>query len=96
MDITMIGECIQCWAGAPTVLVSRWNVLWPTSSAEGDLSRPPLGSDEVVERKAEVGLEDKEDLDEVGEIRPARGGSATESVDDCRGHDGRRGREWMD
>lgn len=91
MDITMIGKRVQRWAGAPAVLVSRWDVLWPTPSAGGDLSwRPPWG-DKVVQDKTEVGLEDEEDLEDVGELRPAGRGSATESVDDCRGHDGGRG-----
>jgi hypothetical protein len=84
----MIGERVQRWAGAPTVLIGWWNVLWPTPSTDGDLSRCPLGSDEIVEREAEVCLKEEEDLDEVSELRPTRGRSATESVDDCRGHGG--------
>ena len=95
MDITMIGECIQCWAGAPTILVTWWNVLWPTPPTDSDLSRRPLGGDEVVKRNAEVSLKEEEDFDEVSEIRPASGGSASESVDDCRGHGGGE-REWID
>ena len=82
----MIGERVQCRAGAPAVLVGWWNVLWPTPPADGDLSRRSLGGDKVVERKTKVGLEEEEDLDEVGDVRPASGGGATESVDDCRGH----------
>ena len=48
MDITMIGERVQRWARAPTVLVGRWGVLWPASSAGGDLSWRLLGGDDVV------------------------------------------------
>jgi len=73
MDITMIGECVQRWAGASTVLVSCRYVLWPASSADCDLSRCLLGGDEVVEDKAKVGLEDEEDFDKVGELLPAGG-----------------------
>jgi len=92
----MVGERVQRWAGAPTVLVGWWNVLWPTPPADGDFSGRSLGGDKVVERKAKVGLKDEEDLDEVSEFHPASGGSATESVDNSRGHDGgRRRREGM-
>jgi len=73
MDITMIGECVQRRAGAPAVLVSRRNVLWPAPSASGDLSRRLLGGNEVVQHEAKVSLEDKEDLDHVGELGPAGG-----------------------
>lgn len=88
MEITMISECVQRRAGAPTVFVSGWNVLWPAPPTDGDLSRRPLGGDEVVEHKTEVGLKDEEDLDKVNEPRPAGGGSTTKSVNDCRGHGG--------
>jgi len=90
----MIGECVQRRARAPTVLVGRWNVLWPTPSASGDLSRRLLGGNEVVQHETEVSLEDEEDFDHVCELRPASGRSTTESVDDCRCHGGgRRERE---
>lgn len=86
MDVTMISERVQRWAGAPTVLVSWWDVLRPAPPTCGDLSRGLLGGDEVVKNKAKVRLEDEEDLEEVSELRPAGRRSATESVDDCRGH----------
>jgi len=60
----MIGERVQRRAGAPTVLVSRWDVLRPTPSTDGDLSRCLFGGDEVEQGEAEVGLEEEEDLDE--------------------------------
>ena len=88
MDITVIGKRVQRWAGAPAVFVGRWGVLWPAPSAYGDLSWRLLGGDEVVQHKTKVGLEDEEDLDEMGEARPASGGGPTESVDYCRGHGG--------
>lgn len=85
---TMISECVQCRARAPTVLVCRWSVLWPATSADGDFSRRLLWCDKVVQHKTKVGLEDEEDLDEVRELLPARGGSTAEPVGYCRGHDG--------
>jgi len=94
MDITVIRERVQRRAGAPTVVVGGWNVLWPAASTDGDLSGRLLRGDKVVQHKAEVCLEDEEDLDEVRELPPAGGGSTTESVGDCRGHrGGRRERE---
>ena len=62
----MIGECVQRRAGAPAILVGRWDVLWPAPPADGDLSRRPLGGDEVVEGETKIGLEDEEYFDEVG------------------------------
>jgi len=84
----MVGERVQRWAGAPTVLVSWWNVLWPTPPADGDFARRPLGGDKVVEREAKIGLKDEEDFDKVSELPPASGGCATESVGNSRGHGG--------
>ena len=91
----MISEGVQRRARAPTVFVSRWDVLWPAPPAGGDLPWRLLGSDDVVQHKAKVSLEDEEDLDEVSEFRPAGGGSTTKSVDDCRGHDGGRRKESL-
>jgi len=88
MNITMIGERVQRRAGASTIILGGGDVFWPGPSADGDLPRRLLGGDKVVQHKTEVGLEDEEDLDEVGELPPAGGGSATESVDYCRGHGG--------
>jgi len=90
MEFTMIGECIQSRAGAPAVCGSRWNVLWPAPSTGDDLPRCPFRGDEVVQRKDEVSLEEEKDIDKVFELIPARGGSATKSVDDGRSHDGGR------
>jgi len=93
MDVTMIGECVQRRARAPTIIVGGWDVLWPGPSADGDFPGRLLGGDKVVQHKTEVGLEDEEDLDEVGELSPAGGGGTAESVDYCRGHGGREGEE---
>ena len=88
MNITMIGERVQRRAGATTVTVGGWGVLWPGPPAGGDFPGGLLGGDKVVQHKTEVGLEHEEDLDEVSELPPAGGGSTTESVDYCRGHGG--------
>jgi len=84
----MIGECVQRRAGASTIIVGGWDVFGPGPSADGDFPRRLLGGDKVIQRKTEVGLEEEEDLDEVSELSPAGGGSATESVEYCRGHGG--------
>jgi hypothetical protein len=89
-NITVVGKRVQRRAGAPTVLVSWGGILWPTPSADGDLPWRLPGGDKVVKRETEVGLEDEEDLDEVGEVCPAGGGSATEPVDNSGDHGGGR------
>jgi len=68
----MVGERVQCRAGASTILVGWWGVLWPAPSADGDLSRRSLGGDQVEQRETKVGLEEEEDFDEVSELTTIR------------------------
>jgi len=60
----MIGERVQRWARAPTIVVGGGDVFGPAPTTDSDLPRRLLGRDKVVEHKTEVGLEEEEDLDE--------------------------------
>lgn len=96
MVLTMIGECVQGRAGAPASSVSRGNVLWPAPSASSDLSWCLAGSDEVVQHKTKVRLEEEEDLDHVFELTPTGRGSTTEPIDDGGSHGEGRGRRGFE
>lgn len=95
MFITMIGECVQGRAGAPAVFIGWRDVLWPTPSTGSDLPWCLPGSDEVVQHKSKVRLEDEEDLDHVFEFAPTGRGSAAESIYNGGSHGEGRGRRGI-
>lgn len=92
MFITMISECVQSRARAPAGGVGWRYVLWPAPSTGNHLSWCFPRSDEVVQRDAEVRLEEEDHVDYVFELAPTGGGSATEAIDDSGSHDEGRGR----
>ena len=95
MFLTMIGKCVQGGARATAIRVGWRYVLWPTPSTGGHLSRCFPRGNEIVQHESKVGLEEKEYLDEVLQLGPARRRGTADTIDDGGSHgsrgEGKRG-----